>query len=105
MLGRYVLEPEIFAHLRTIPRGAGGEIQLTDAIARLVPARNDVRVPLQGQRFDCGSKEGFLDGNRALRAQGRLRAVAPLSVALVVLGSAARARSRYSRNGMKNSAK
>src|SRR5262249_35146284 len=38
VLGRYVLEPEVFDQLRTIPRGAGGEIQLTDAIARLVPA-------------------------------------------------------------------
>ena len=60
VLGRYVLEPEIFAHLRTIPRGAGGEIQLTDAIARLVPDGTTYAYRYQGQRFDCGSKEGFL---------------------------------------------
>ncbi len=60
VLGRYVLEPEIFAHLRTIPRGAGGEIQLTDAIARLVPQGTTYAYRYQGKRFDCGSKEGFL---------------------------------------------
>jgi UTP--glucose-1-phosphate uridylyltransferase len=60
VLGRYVLEPEIFAHLRTIPRGAGGEIQLTDAIARLVPEGTTYAYRYRGQRFDCGSKEGFL---------------------------------------------
>jgi UTP--glucose-1-phosphate uridylyltransferase len=60
VLGRYVLEPEVFAHLRTIPRGAGGEIQLTDAIARMVPDGRTYAYRYQGQRFDCGSKEGFL---------------------------------------------
>jgi UTP--glucose-1-phosphate uridylyltransferase len=60
VLGRYVLEPEIFAHLRTIPRGAGGEIQLTDAIARLVPRGQTYAYRYQGKRFDCGTKEGFL---------------------------------------------
>jgi UTP--glucose-1-phosphate uridylyltransferase len=60
VLGRYVLEPEIFAHLRTIPRGAGGEVQLTDAIARLVPQGTTYAYRYRGQRFDCGSKEGFL---------------------------------------------
>jgi UTP--glucose-1-phosphate uridylyltransferase len=60
VLGRYVLEPEIFAHLRTIPRGAGGEVQLTDAIARLVPQGTTYGYRYRGKRFDCGSKEGFL---------------------------------------------
>jgi UTP--glucose-1-phosphate uridylyltransferase len=60
VLGRYVLEPEIFAHLRTIPRGAGGEVQLTDAIARLVPQGTTYAYRYRGKRFDCGSKEGFL---------------------------------------------
>jgi len=60
VLGRYVLEPEVFAKLRTIPRGAGGEIQLTDAIAQLVPAGATYAYRYEGQRFDCGSKEGFL---------------------------------------------
>jgi UTP--glucose-1-phosphate uridylyltransferase len=60
VLGRYVLEPDVFAHLRTIPRGTGGEIQLTDAIARMVPDGRTYAYRYNGQRFDCGSKEGFL---------------------------------------------
>ncbi len=60
VLGRYVLEPAVFAHLRAIPRGAGGEIQLTDAIARLVPQGQTYAHRYQGRRFDCGTKEGFL---------------------------------------------
>jgi UTP--glucose-1-phosphate uridylyltransferase len=60
VLGRYVLEPEIFAHLRQIPRGAGGEVQLTDAIARTVSAGRTFAYRYEGKRFDCGSKEGFL---------------------------------------------
>jgi UTP--glucose-1-phosphate uridylyltransferase len=60
VLGRYVLEPGVFAHLRTIPRGAGGEIQLTDAIALGVPEGTTYAHRYRGQRFDCGSREGFL---------------------------------------------
>ena len=60
VLGRYVLEPEVFRHLATIPRGAGGEIQLTDAIARIVPEGKTYAYRYDGRRFDCGSKEGFL---------------------------------------------
>ena len=61
VLGRYVLEPGIFDHLRTIPRGSGGEIQLTDAIAQMVPAGSTYGYRYTGRRFDCGSKQGFLD--------------------------------------------
>ncbi len=61
VLGRYVLEPGIFDHLRTIPRGSGGEIQLTDAIARMVPEGSTFAYRYAGRRFDCGSKQGFLD--------------------------------------------
>ncbi|MEP6607106.1 MAG: UTP--glucose-1-phosphate uridylyltransferase GalU [Burkholderiaceae bacterium] len=60
VLGRYVLEPEVFAHLRAIPRGAGGEMQLTDAIARMVSAGTTFAYRYRGRRFDCGSKEGFV---------------------------------------------
>lgn len=60
VLGRYVLEPEIFKHLRSIPRGTGGEIQLTDAIARMVPSDRTFAYRYEGRRFDCGSKEGFI---------------------------------------------
>ena len=55
-----MLEPTVFRHLATIPRGAGGEIQLTDAIARIVPEGTTYAYRYRGQRFDCGSKEGFL---------------------------------------------
>jgi UTP--glucose-1-phosphate uridylyltransferase len=60
VVGRYVLEPKIFEHLRSIPRGAGGEIQLTDAIARMLSSEATFAYRYQGRRFDCGSKEGFL---------------------------------------------
>ncbi len=65
VVGRYVLRPEIFAELATTPRGSGGEIQLTDAIARRV-ARGEVIVRrFEGKRYDCGSKQGFLQANLA----------------------------------------
>ena len=60
VVGRYVLEPKIFEHLRSIPRGAGGEIQLTDAIAGMLSAETTFAYRYRGRRFDCGSKEGFL---------------------------------------------
>jgi len=60
VVGRYVLEPEIFEHLRTIPRGAGGEIQLTDAIAGMLSSDKTFAYRYEGRRFDCGSKEGFV---------------------------------------------
>ena len=60
VVGRYVLEPEIFEHLRSIPRGAGGEVQLTDAIARMLSTDKTFAYRYQGRRFDCGSKEGFV---------------------------------------------
>ena len=60
VVGRYVLEPEIFQHLRSIPRGAGGEIQLTDAIAGMLSSETTFAYRYEGKRFDCGSKEGFV---------------------------------------------
>ena len=60
VVGRYVLEPGIFEHLRTIPRGAGGEIQLTDAIAGMLSSNTTFAYRYEGRRFDCGSKEGFV---------------------------------------------
>ena len=60
VVGRYVLEPEIFEHLRSIPRGAGGEVQLTDAIAGMVPSGETFAYRYKGRRFDCGTKQGFI---------------------------------------------
>ena len=62
VIGRYILEPTIFENLRRIERGAGGEIQLTDAIARSIQGEESTySCRYKGQRFDCGSKQGFLD--------------------------------------------
>jgi UTP--glucose-1-phosphate uridylyltransferase len=73
VLGRYVLEPAIFEHLKNIPRGAGGEIQLTDAIARLVPQKTTYAFRYLGKRFDCGSKEGFLSATLHYARKGGYR--------------------------------
>ena len=60
VVGRYVLKPAIFNHLVDIPRGAGGEIQLTDAIQRLMQDEAVVAYRFEGKRYDCGSKLGYL---------------------------------------------
>lgn len=65
VVGRYVLRPEIFIELANTPRGAGGEIQLTDAIARRVARGEVIARRFKGTRYDCGSKEGFLQANIA----------------------------------------
>lgn len=59
--GRYVLTPRIFQEIRNQPRGVGGEIQLTDAIARLMQHETVYAFEYEGKRYDCGSKEGFLE--------------------------------------------
>ena len=60
-IGRYVLPASIFAHLKDIKRGAGGEIQLTDAIASLMSAEAVYAVETVGVRYDCGTKLGYLE--------------------------------------------
>ena len=61
VVGRYVLSPRIFHHLRTMPPGAGGEIQLTDAIVRLLDEEPVLAYEFEGRRYDCGSKLGYLE--------------------------------------------
>jgi UTP--glucose-1-phosphate uridylyltransferase len=61
VVGRYVLSPRIFHHLRTMPAGAGGEIQLTDGIARLMQEERVLAYEFDGRRYDCGSKLGYLE--------------------------------------------
>jgi UTP--glucose-1-phosphate uridylyltransferase len=61
VVGRYVLSPRIFHHLRTMPPGAGGEIQLTDGIARLMTEERVLAYEFEGRRYDCGSKLGYLE--------------------------------------------
>jgi UTP--glucose-1-phosphate uridylyltransferase len=65
VVGRYVLAPQIFAELATIERGRGGEIQLTDAIARRVARGEVIARRFTGTRYDCGSKHGFMQANIA----------------------------------------
>jgi len=66
VIGRYILSPSVLRHLNQIKSGAGGEIQLTDAIARDVGTENTVYgYRFSGQRFDCGSKAGFLQATVA----------------------------------------
>jgi UTP--glucose-1-phosphate uridylyltransferase len=61
VVGRYVLTPRIFEHLRHIERGAGGELQLTDAIQSLLREQQVIAYEFEGKRYDCGSKIGYLE--------------------------------------------
>jgi UTP--glucose-1-phosphate uridylyltransferase len=60
VVGRYVLSPAIFGHLRAVRPGAGGEIQLTDGIARLLLEERVLAYTFEGRRYDCGTKLGYL---------------------------------------------
>ncbi|HYW04691.1 MAG TPA: UTP--glucose-1-phosphate uridylyltransferase GalU [Gammaproteobacteria bacterium] len=60
VVGRYVLTPRVFEMIRRTPRGTGGEIQLTDAIAALMDHESVFSYRFDGKRFDCGSKLGYL---------------------------------------------
>ena len=64
--GRYILQPEIFDILETTERGAGGEIQLTDGMARLMRSQSFTAVEYEGVTHDCGDKIGLLRANVAL---------------------------------------
>ena len=65
VVGRYIITPEVFETLDEQERGAGGEIQLTDALARQIGKAPFSGVRFSGERFDCGSKLGFLQANVA----------------------------------------
>jgi UTP--glucose-1-phosphate uridylyltransferase len=65
VVGRYILSPRIFEHLAKVQRGAGGEIQLTDAIASLIAKEEVIGYEFSGTRYDCGSKLGYLKANLA----------------------------------------
>jgi UTP--glucose-1-phosphate uridylyltransferase len=67
--GRYILTPSIFAELETIPRGVGGEIQLTDGIEQLLRREKVFAYRYKGTRYDCGSKIGFLQATVDLGEQ------------------------------------
>jgi UTP--glucose-1-phosphate uridylyltransferase len=61
--GRYILTPRVFEEIAKQPRGVGGEIQLTDGIAGLLQSEKVYAYRYAGKRYDCGSKEGFLQAN------------------------------------------
>ena len=65
VIGRYILMPEVIAHLAKMERGAGGEVQLTDGMAKLIGTQPFHGLRCAGRRFDCGSKEGFLEAQIA----------------------------------------
>lgn len=63
VVGRYILTPRIFKLLENTERGAGGEIQLTDAISKLIQEQTVLAYEFEGKRYDCGSKIGYLKAN------------------------------------------
>ncbi|MBL8518113.1 MAG: UTP--glucose-1-phosphate uridylyltransferase, partial [Betaproteobacteria bacterium] len=63
VVGRYILTPRLFDFLEGIGKGTGGEIQLTDGIARLLDVEHVLALEFEGQRYDCGSKLGYLMAN------------------------------------------
>lgn len=64
--GRYILQPEVMRVLETQEKGAGGEIQLTDAMAQMIGTQPFHAFKFDGRRFDCGDKAGFIQANIAL---------------------------------------
>ncbi len=81
IIGRYVLLPEVFKHLDKQERGAGNEIQLTDAMAKMVGTTPFHALRFTGERHDCGNRLGFLEANLALGLKnpdiaGELRPIA-----------------------------
>ncbi len=69
IIGRYILDPAVFVELERQERGAGGEIQLTDAMARTIGKVPFHGFRFEGTRFDCGTKAGFLEANVAFALQ------------------------------------
>jgi UTP--glucose-1-phosphate uridylyltransferase len=65
IIGRYVLMPEVIGHLARMERGAGGEVQLTDGMAKLIGTQPFHGLRYEGRRFDCGDKVGFLEAQIA----------------------------------------
>lgn len=69
MSGRYILQPDVMRVLERQERGAGGEVQLTDAMAQMIGRQPFHAVTFAGQRYDCGSKTGFIEATLALALQ------------------------------------
>ena len=69
IIGRYILQPEVFDYLDKKVAGAGGEIQLTDAMAATLDSVPFHGLRIDGRRFDCGTKMGFVEANTAFAAE------------------------------------
>jgi UTP--glucose-1-phosphate uridylyltransferase len=70
IIGRYIIQPEVFGHLSNAEPGSGGEIQLTDALGKLIDQGQAFHgLRFEGRRFDCGDKLGFLEATVALGLQ------------------------------------
>jgi UTP--glucose-1-phosphate uridylyltransferase len=67
--GRYILQPAVMRVLETQEKGAGGEIQLTDAMAQMIGQQPFHAVTFDGKRYDCGSKVGYIEANLAVALQ------------------------------------
>jgi UTP--glucose-1-phosphate uridylyltransferase len=79
--GRYILQPEVMRVLQNQEKGAGGEIQLTDAMAQMIGSQPFHAVTFDGKRYDCGSKVGYIEANLAVALErpdmaGEVRAIA-----------------------------
>lgn len=74
VVGRYILQPEVMEHLNKKAVGAGGEIQLTDAMAELIGQQPFHALEFAGERFDCGSKIGWLTANMKMASEDPIMA-------------------------------
>ena len=84
--GRYILQPEVMRTLESQGKGAGGEIQLTDAMARMIGQQPFHAVTFAGRRFDCGSKTGFVEATLVLALEREDMADEVRAMALRLLG-------------------
>lgn len=71
VVGRYILQPEVFDHLSAFETGAGGEIQLTDAMAKLIANQPFHGLRFDGDHYDCGSRVGFIEANIAFMSNDK----------------------------------
>ena len=84
--GRYILQPEVMTVLETQGKGAGGEIQLTDAMAQMIGTQPFHAVTFDGKRYDCGSKTGFVEATLALALEREDMGPEVRAMALKLLG-------------------
>jgi len=71
IIGRYVLTPEIFGHLKKVKPDRNGEIQITDALKELAKKEKVIAIKFEGKRIDCGSVKGFIEANNYFLSQSK----------------------------------